>query len=69
MIREKQIEENFINKLIELKYKYRSDICDRDSLELNFRKKFERLNRVKISAKNLSVSIVSTFPILSLTVY
>ena len=49
MIREKQIEENFINKLIELKYKYRSDICDRDSLELNFRKKFERLNRVNLS--------------------
>lgn len=56
MVREKQIEENFINKLIELKYAYRSDICDRDSLEQNFR-------------KNLSVSIVSTFPILSLTVY
>lgn len=30
MIREKQIEENFINKLIGLKYTYRPDICDRD---------------------------------------
>ena len=49
MIREKQIEENFINKLIGLKYTYRSDICDRDSLEQNFRKKFERLNRVNLS--------------------
>ena len=49
MVREKQIEENFINKLIELKYKYRSDICDRNSLEQNFRKKFERLNRVNLS--------------------
>ena len=49
MVREKQIEENFINKLIELKYAYRSDICDRDSLEQNFRKKFERLNRVNLS--------------------
>lgn len=49
MVREKQIEENFINKLIELKYKYRSDICDRDSLEQNFRKKFEHLNRVNLS--------------------
>lgn len=49
MIREKQIEKNFINKLIGLKYTYRSDICDRDSLEQNFRKKFERLNRVNLS--------------------
>ncbi len=49
MIREKQIEENFINKLIELKYTYRPDICDRYTLELNFRKKFERLNRVNLS--------------------
>ena len=49
MIREKQIEENFINKLIELKYTYRPDICDRTTLEQNFRKKFERLNRVNLS--------------------
>ena len=49
MIKEKQIEEDFINKLIELKYIYRSDICDRKSLELNFREKFERLNRVHLS--------------------
>lgn len=49
MIREKQIEEHFINKLIELKYTYRPDICDRNTLEQNFRKKFERLNRVNFS--------------------
>ena len=49
MVREKQIEENFINKLIELKYIYRPDICDRATLEQNFRKKFERLNRVNLS--------------------
>ena len=49
MIREKQIEENIINKLIELKYTYRPDICDRTTLEQNFRKKFERLNRVNLS--------------------
>ena len=29
MIKERQIEENLINKLIELKYDYRPDICDR----------------------------------------
>lgn len=49
MIREKQIEENFINKLRELKYTYRPDICDRYTLECNFREKFERLNRVHLS--------------------
>ena len=49
MMREKQIEENFINKLIELKYIYRPDICNRTTLEQNFRKKFERLNRVNLS--------------------
>ena len=30
MIREKQIEDNFIKKLENLKYSYRPDICDRD---------------------------------------
>lgn len=49
MIKEKQIEENFIHKLIELKYTYRPDICDRNSLEQNFREKFERLNRIHLS--------------------
>ena len=49
MIREKQIEENFIHKLIELKYTYRPDICDRNSLEQNFREKFEHLNHVHLS--------------------
>lgn len=49
MIREKQIEENFINKLRELKYTYRLDICDRYTLECNFREKFERLNHVHLS--------------------
>ncbi len=49
MLKENQIEENFIHKLIELKYTYRPDICDRDSMEQNFREKFERLNRVHFS--------------------
>mgnify|MGYP005933496965 FL=1 len=49
MIKERQIEENLINKLIELKYDYRPDICDRYTLEQNFREKFERLNRVNLS--------------------
>ena len=50
MNREKQIEESFIRKLTEqLKYVYRDDIHDRDSLVANFRQKFEALNRVKLS--------------------
>ena len=50
MIKEKQIEENLIHKLTEeLKYVYRPDIFDRNTLEQNFRQKFERLNRVHLS--------------------
>jgi len=49
-MKEKQIEEHFIHKLSsDLKYVYREDICDRDTLERNFREKFERLNRVHLS--------------------
>ena len=46
---EKQIESAFIQKLQDLKYKYREDICDKASLEANFRKHFEALNHVKLS--------------------
>jgi type I restriction enzyme R subunit len=49
MTRENQIEESLIGKLTDLKYTYRPDIRDRDSLELNFRKKFEALNRVNLT--------------------
>jgi len=49
MIKESQIEQKFIAKLIELKYTYRDDIKDRASLEQNFRQKFEELNRVSLS--------------------
>lgn len=46
---ERQIENEFIKKLIDLKYVYREDIRDKFSLEENFRKHFEMLNRVKLS--------------------
>ena len=49
MMKERQIEENFIKKLSELKYTYRPDICDRKTLEYNFRMKFEQLNRVHLT--------------------
>ncbi len=49
MTKEHQIEENLIEQLTALKYKHRPDITDRKSLELNFKTKFEALNRVRLS--------------------
>ena len=49
MTLEKQIEEALIAKLTDLKYTYRPDIRDHDSLKNNFRLNFERLNRVRLS--------------------
>ena len=49
MIKEKQIEESFIKRLCDLKYSYCPDICDRTTLEHNFRVKFEQLNRVHLT--------------------
>jgi type I restriction enzyme R subunit len=46
---EQLIEMDFIHKLTDLKYAYRPDIRDRASLETNFRKKFEELNRVHLT--------------------
>ena len=49
MTKEQQIEQGLIARLQDLKYTYRSDIHDKASLEQNFRKKFEALNRVNLS--------------------
>lgn len=49
MTKEQQIEQGLIARLQDLKYTYRSDIHDKASLEKNFRKKFEALNRVNLS--------------------
>lgn len=49
MTREAQIEDLFIKKLVELKYTYREDIRNKNSLERNFREKFETLNRVRLT--------------------
>lgn len=49
MTKENQIEESLVSKLKDLKYTYRPEICDRHSLEKNFRDKFEALNRVNLS--------------------
>ncbi len=49
MAKEQQIEEQLINRLTDLKYTYRKDIRDKNSLEQNFREKFEKLNRVNLT--------------------
>ncbi|MFN8277909.1 MAG: type I restriction endonuclease subunit R [Chitinophagales bacterium] len=49
MIKEQQIEDSLIAKLIDLKYTYRPDIRNRASLEKNFREKFQALNKVNLS--------------------
>jgi type I restriction enzyme R subunit len=49
MSSERQLEERFIEKLVSQKYSYRSDICDRFTLEKNFRDKFQSLNRVNLT--------------------
>lgn len=46
---ERDLEEELVAKLCDLKYEYRSDIRDRAKLEENFRKKFEQLNRVTLT--------------------
>ncbi len=46
---ESQIEKGLIAKLTQLKYTHRRDIHDRDTLEQNFREKFEALNRVHLT--------------------
>jgi len=49
MTKESKIEENLIAKLEDLKYTYREDIRDRESLEQNFREKFQQLNKVNLT--------------------
>jgi len=49
VVREQDIETDFIEKLRDLKYTVRPDIHDRATLEQNFRQKFESLNRVTLT--------------------
>jgi len=53
-VRESDIERDFIEKLKDLKYTYRSDIRDNDTLEQNFREKFQTLNRVNLTDNEFS---------------
>lgn len=54
MTKENQIEDSLIEQLKGLKYVYRPEIVDRKSLELNFRQKFEALNRVRLTDNEYS---------------
>lgn len=49
MTKETQIEQSLLQKLADLKYTPRPDIRDRESLERNFREKFQALNRCTLS--------------------
>lgn len=49
MTSEKTIENRLLDRLQALKYTHRNDIRDRNTLEANFRQKFEELNRVNLS--------------------
>jgi len=42
VVREQDIETDFVEKLRSLKYEYRPDIRDRDTLQKNFREKLRR---------------------------
>src|SRR5690242_20185772 len=48
-VSERQLEEELIDKLAELKYEQRPDIRGLEALEANFREKFEALNRVRLT--------------------
>lgn len=48
-VSESTIEQELIAKLVELKYTLRPDVHDRATLESNFRKRFEMLNRVSLT--------------------
>ncbi len=60
MTTEAAIEQRIIQKLQDLKYIYRTDIKDRKDLELNFKQKFEALNRVQLSEREYSRLVEQT---------
>ena len=49
VVKEDDIEYGFVGILQSLKYTYRKDIRDGNTLEQNFRKKFQELNRVNLT--------------------
>ena len=66
LIREQDIETEFLTRLDGLKYILRPDIRDRVTMEQNFREKFESLNRVRLTdaefARFLDEIVTSSSP-------
>ncbi len=59
---ERQLEEELLQKLRDLKYEHRNDIRNRAAMEENFRKKFDALNNVRLTQgefQRLLVEIVT----------
>ena len=54
VLREGDLEDQFIDKLVALKYTLRTDISTRADLEANFREKFQRLNAVTLTDSELA---------------
>jgi type I restriction enzyme R subunit len=46
---ERDLESALVSRLRDLKYEHRPDVCDRATLEANFRAKFDALNRVTLT--------------------
>lgn len=55
MTKELEIEQGLIAKLSDLKYVPRPDIRNCEALELNFRQKFEALNRVRLTDAEFAI--------------
>ena len=47
--KERDLEDELLQKLQDLKYTYRPDIRDKVTLEQNFREKFQALNHVRLT--------------------
>ena len=60
VVRETDIEGDFIGTLVQLKYTHRPDIRDRASLETNFREKFQRLNAVRARFRTATFASTDT---------
>ena len=57
MSTERELEDQLVAKLQELKFTHRADIRDRAALEANFRQKFQELNRVRLSERRTVTQI------------
>ena len=57
MSTERELEDQLVAKLQELKFTHRADIRDRAALEASFRQKFQELNRVRLTERRTVTQI------------